>query len=175
MSIRNRVSTLKHTIRHQQAQLQTLENTLRRSPTPSSSPVKSASNSASDLYPERHSNAAAPGTISDSFSLKTQRRTSSFEILQNMAGPESLLPLPRKDGLGGLARTDSIREGVPADFNMDSLNTSQTRRTSSPTRTLSRELHRVHSFYFESSLIFNRNLLTAISQEYRWPPLVRFS
>lgn len=131
------MSSLKHTIRHQQAQLQSLETILHRSPRPlSASLSRKPSYSPIDPPGELVTPQASPvpGTPQ---STKKQRRTSSFDILQGMAGPDSLLPLPKKDAAGSVVRSDGIREGVPADFS-PSLSSSLARRTSSPTRTLSR-------------------------------------
>ncbi|KIY49933.1 hypothetical protein FISHEDRAFT_65051 [Fistulina hepatica ATCC 64428] len=90
------MSTLKHTIRHQQAQLQNLENMLHSSPRP---------------LPPAQDNATPPSSyISSTISStsKMQRR-SSFEVLQGMAGADSSLPLPKRDNLDD----NCIREGIP--------------------------------------------------------------
>ncbi|KAH9940733.1 uncharacterized protein BXZ73DRAFT_42475 [Epithele typhae] len=111
VAIRNQMSTLKHNIRHQQAQLQQLENNILASRRP-----------------------LPPGFLSDppmspselEQSIRVGRR-SSFETLAGLAGRESGLPLPRrKPSLGDIG----IREGIPTG--------SGSYRTGSPTRTLSR-------------------------------------
>jgi hypothetical protein len=124
------MSTLKHSIRHQQAQLQHLENHLQRTPrlpmTTSNSPPPSPlpDPSTSDLPPTTPN-----GKI---------KRRSSFDILQSLAGPDSNLPLPRREP-GSLSQ-DGIREGVPMDFPPSTPSQSY-KRQSSPTRTLSRALY----------------------------------
>ena len=57
---------------------------------------------------------------------------------KKLAGPESLLPLPKKDGMGFPARQDDIQEGVSIEFGGGG-SSSYAKRASSPTRTLSRE------------------------------------
>ena len=99
--------------------------------------------------------------------LKAQRRT-SFEILQDLAGPESQLPLPRKEGSISInARRDrggdEIKEGVPTDFNHangSELNGyGQSRRSSSPTRTLSRELYLFFDIFVEHCIVMLNSVL----------------
>ena len=63
-------------------------------------------------------------------------RRSSFEVLQGLAGPESSLPLPRRDD--AMRDGGGIREGVPMDFGARSVSPNGYKRASSPTRTLSR-------------------------------------
>jgi hypothetical protein len=122
------MSELKHNIRHQQAQVQNLENILQRTPRlpltantalPSSSPPPDLS--PSDLPPTTPN-----GKI---------KRLSSFDVLQSLAGPDSNLPLPRRDPAS--LSQDGIREGVPMDFGAGPSSQSY-KRQSSPTRTLSR-------------------------------------
>ncbi|KAL5513312.1 hypothetical protein ACEPAH_3710 [Sanghuangporus vaninii] len=128
VSIRSHISSLKHTIRHQQAQLQTLENILHRSSYPVSvnhSKRSSPPISSTDLPSPQCSSYSSPSA------LKLQRRTSSLEILQSMAGPDSLLPLPKQEG-------SAIREGVPTDFTANTLSPDHVKRSVSPTRSLSR-------------------------------------
>lgn len=134
VSVRNHISSLKHTIRHQQAQLQNLENILHRSSYPvsinnnkrNSPPLASI-----DLPSPQFSSYPSPSP------LKLQRRSSSFEVLQSMAGPDSLLPLPRQEG-------SAIREGVPTDFTSNALGLEYSKRSASPTRSLSR-MYFLHS------------------------------
>jgi hypothetical protein len=127
VSIRHHMSTLKHSIRHQQAQLQNLDNLLQLAPrmpmslNPSSSPPPSPLPDPSD-----HTSTTPNGKV---------RRRSSFDILHSLAGPESNLPLPRREP-GSLSQ-DGIREGVPMDFGVG-LTSPSYKRQSSPTRTLSR-------------------------------------
>ncbi|KAJ7105488.1 hypothetical protein C8R43DRAFT_1046547 [Mycena crocata] len=116
VAVRNQVSTLKHTIRHQQAQLQSLENMLLRGPRP---------------YPPEMSDpiSTSPPT---SASIKMSRR-SSYDVLHGIA-PESSIPLPsRRD-----APLDDFREGVPMNSFSGSPASPGYKRGGSPTRTLSR-------------------------------------
>jgi hypothetical protein len=66
------------------------------------------------------------------------KRRSSYDILQGIAGPESNLPLPKRDG-----EDESIREGIPASFGSPTSPNAQKRPTS-PMRSLSRALY-VHT------------------------------
>ncbi|GJE98542.1 hypothetical protein PsYK624_147740 [Phanerochaete sordida] len=141
VAIRTQMSTLKHTIRQQQAQLHSLENNLLRGPRPLppgilSSPPMYPDDLDNDPSPSSaRSHSHTPSTGSTSQAIKLQRR-SSYEVLSGLAGPESSLPLPRPNGNGvrPSSYTEesplSIREGIPV--------TSPSKRVSSPTRTLSR-------------------------------------
>jgi hypothetical protein len=143
VAVRNQMSTLKHTIRHQQAQLHNLENIILRGPrplppgamgSPPHSPVElePCVFQPSQLYRHAHS--------SSNSSITRMRKRSSFDVLQNLAGPDSNLPLPRReDGI-----KDGIKEGVPMDFASDAVNANGYKRASSPTRTLSRMSCLVH-------------------------------
>ena len=141
VSVRNHISVLKHSIRHQQAQLQSLEHAVQqRASWSSPSPfidvglglsVASPLSAISDLP----SYASSPPTF------KMARRIPSYEVLQGMAGPESLLPLPLKDGQAGAGSNSSagagsavgvIKEGVPT-----TLGAEIRTRSNSPTRSLS--------------------------------------
>src|SRR6266851_5936614 len=102
------MSTLKHSIRHQQAQLQNLENIIQRTPRMSMSISTSSSPPPSPL-PD-----PPPSDIPPTTPNRNVRRRSSFDILQSLAGPDSNLPLPRRDP--GPLSQDGIREGVPMDF-----------------------------------------------------------
>jgi hypothetical protein len=129
VSVRHHMSALKHNIRHQQAQLQNLETILQRTPRLPLSAASTASPSSSpppDLSPSD-----LPPTTPNGKS----KRLSSFDVLQSLAGPDSNLPLPRRDP-GSLSQ-DGIREGVPMDFGAGPSSQSY-KRQSSPTRTLSR-------------------------------------
>lgn len=135
------MSTLKHTIRQQQAQLHNLENTVLRGPRPLppgmlNSPPMSPDELDLEQSPSPgRSHSHNPSVGSPSQAIKMQRR-SSYEVLSGLAGPESSLPLPRQSGTGvrpGSYTEESpmsIREGIPF--------TSPSKRVSSPTRTLSR-------------------------------------
>lgn len=126
VGVRNQISALKHTIRHQQAQVHHLETVLSSSPRQPIMPNDLATMSRASPTP--------------SLSSKMQRRT-SFEVLQGIAGPDSNLPLPsRLNGLDDVG-SGSIREGVPMSFGLGNSQShlSPSKRTSSPTRTLSRE------------------------------------
>jgi hypothetical protein len=121
------MSTLKHSIRHQQAQLHNLENLLQLAPRMPMSLNFSSSPPPSPLPdPSDHAPTTPNGKV---------RRRSSFDILHSLAGPDSNLPLPRREP-GSLSQ-DGIREGVPMDFGVGPTSQSY-KRQSSPTRTLSR-------------------------------------
>ena len=123
MAVRNQVSTLKHTIRHHQAQLHNLENVLLRSPR------KLQELPLDDMTLPPSSYVAANATPT-----KAKRR-SSYDILQGIAGPDSSLPLPKKD----ILEENGIQEGVPTNFTTSPASPSPSyKRVSSPTRTLSR-------------------------------------
>ncbi|KAI0255974.1 hypothetical protein BJV78DRAFT_1118968 [Lactifluus subvellereus] len=128
VSIRHHMSTLKHSIRHQQAQLQNLEGLLQRTPRMS---ITTTSNSP----PPSPLPDLSTSDVSPTVPNRKIRRRSSFHVLQSLAGPDSNLPLPRRDP-GSLSQ-DGIREGVPMDFGAGPTNQSY-KRQSSPTRTLSR-------------------------------------
>ncbi|KAJ8516491.1 hypothetical protein ONZ45_g6203 [Pleurotus djamor] len=119
------MSTLKHSIRQQQAQLNNLETTLLRGPRPLPPDT-------SDIL--MISSPPPPSSYSPSSSSSNVKRRSSFDVLQGLAGPDSNLPLPRRDPNG--IEENGIQEGVPKSFGSSS--PTSTRRTSSPTRTLSR-------------------------------------
>ncbi|KAF8498557.1 hypothetical protein F5888DRAFT_1689992 [Russula emetica] len=126
VSIRHHMSTLKHSIRHQQAQLQNFENLLQLAPRMPMSLNISSSPPPSPLPdPSDHAPTTPNGKV---------RRRTSFDILHSLAGPDSNLPLPRREP-GSLQ--DGIREGVPMDFGVGPTSQSY-KRQSSPTRTLSR-------------------------------------
>lgn len=122
VAIRNHMSQLRHAIRHQQAQLQHLEQLLQRAPR---QPISSS-----------YSPPPSP-TLSDIMSgAPTMKRISSRDALQNLAGPDSSLPLPRRER-DVFGQDGGIREGIPMEFGSSSSG-STIKRNSSPTRTLSR-------------------------------------
>ncbi|KAH7874099.1 uncharacterized protein C8R40DRAFT_1111315 [Lentinula edodes] len=138
VAVRNQISTLKHNIRQQQAQVTGLENHILRGPRPYPNLSDSMSSSTPNLTsPPPSSYSGRSPTPNGSSPTKMARRT-SFEVLQGIAGPDSNLPLPiagRRDlghSVNGSLDDSSIKEGVPM--------TSPTayKRISSPTRTLSR-------------------------------------
>ncbi|THH14645.1 hypothetical protein EW146_g5715 [Bondarzewia mesenterica] len=66
------------------------------------------------------------------------KRRSSYDVLQSLAGPDSNIPLPRREsGTFSSLGQDGIREGIPMDFSAGP-SSSPFKRTPSPTRTLSR-------------------------------------
>ncbi|KAJ7066466.1 hypothetical protein C8F01DRAFT_1123385 [Mycena amicta] len=119
VAVRNQVSTLKHNIRQQQAQLSNLENMLRSGPRPYPPEL-------SDYQPMLSTSPPTPPN-----GTPTKRR-SSYEVLQSLA-PESGLPLPRRDN----SQLEDFKEGVPMSFDGPA-SPSPYRRGGSPTRTLSR-------------------------------------
>ena len=131
VAVRNHMSTLKHNIRHQQAQLNNLENVVRNSPrlyVP-------------ELIEDYHTMASSStsSTPPSSFvpngpTTTKMKRRSSHDVLLNIAGPDSSLPLPKRDP----GDESSIQEGVPMIFGVSSPSPPLYKRVSSPTRTLSR-------------------------------------
>jgi hypothetical protein len=126
------MSTLKHNIRQQQAQLHNLENQILRGPRPLPpgmiSPPRSPDQLSSELPPQ-------PPQFSTP--QKIQKR-SSFDVLHSMA-PDSNLPLPRRDlpPSQPSKQEGGIPEGIPVDFG-GQVSPNSYKRMSSPTRTLSR-------------------------------------
>lgn len=136
VAIRNHMSTLKHDIRHKQAQLNSLETIIRTVPRPFST----------DLLLDNYT-AGASASMSttspppSSFPIPTtkMKRRSSFDILQGIAGPESSLPLPKREGVN--IEDESIREGIPASFGSGPTSPTPQKRPTSPMRGLSRTLY----------------------------------
>lgn len=126
VAVRNQISTLKHTIRHQQAQVHDLENIILRGPRPYS-----------DLPPDLDPLMALSSPPSSYNPSPKMSKRSSFEVLHGIAGPDSNLPLPRRGEMNG--SEDGIREGIPMNFGATS--PTHHKRISSPTRTLSRMFH----------------------------------
>jgi hypothetical protein len=125
------MSTLKHNIRHQQAQLNNLENVVRNSPRPYVSELPE------DHHPMASSSTSStpPSSFVPNVSTSTKmKRRSSHDVLLNIAGPDSSLPLPKREP----ADENGIQEGVPTNFGVSSTSPSLYKRVSSPTRTLSR-------------------------------------
>lgn len=165
------MSTLKHTIRQQQAQLNSLENIVRTGPRPYAPNMvdelsdtlqvnpnpyltRQASSSSLSTAPPPSSFVApvSPSTSPISISAIKMKRRSSYDVLHDLAGPESSLPLPRRVESSVSLNTDGdgsiIREGVPLSFGVggsNGLSSSQSKRIPSPTRTLSRKYLYQHS------------------------------
>ncbi|EMD39239.1 hypothetical protein CERSUDRAFT_112900 [Gelatoporia subvermispora B] len=121
VAIRTQISTLRHSIRHQQAQLHTLENVVLRGPRPLPPGILgSPPLSPSELDPQ------------PSYTTPRLQKRHSYEILQGLAGPDSNLPLPRRDERRlSFGEENGIREGIPTGSSFG-------KRAASPTRTLSR-------------------------------------
>jgi len=125
------MSTLKHNIRHQQAQLNNLEHIVRSVPRPLVPEViedyhNMASSSTSSTPPSSFvPNGPTP--------IKMKRR-SSHDVLLSIAGPDSSLPLPKREPVD----ENGIQEGVPMTFGVSPISPPSYKRVSSPTRTLSR-------------------------------------
>lgn len=134
MAIRNHISTLKHSVRQQQAQIHSLENIILRGPRPLPLGFMPSSN-----HTHHHSedvlDIGHPPVAFNNFSTPKMQRRSSFDVLHGLAGPDSSLPLPKRESLTPISKTtESIREGIPIDL----AQTHFAKRMSSPTRTLSR-------------------------------------
>jgi hypothetical protein len=125
------MSTLKHNIRQQQAQLNNLENIVRSSPRPHVPDLIEdyqimASSSTSSTPPSSFvSNGPTPTKM---------KRRSSHDVLLSIAGPDSNLPLPKREPVD----ENGIQEGIPMTFGVSSPSPTSYKRASSPTRTLSR-------------------------------------
>lgn len=133
VAIRNQMSTLKHDIRHKQAQLNSLENIIRTVPRPYSSDLLLDNFTPSASMSTSPPPSSFPNSLSSAAKMK---RRSSYDILQNIAGPESSLPLPKRESIN--FEDDSIREGIPMSFGVGSTSPTLQKRASSPTRSLSR-------------------------------------
>lgn len=143
------MSTLKHNIRQKQAQLNTLETVIRSGPRPY--PELNLDDdsilTSNGMSPNGHSTSPSvppPSAFSPTTAAIKMKRRSSYDVLHNLAGPDSNLPLPlpRRDGLG--SDENGIREGVPLTFSVRSASPSSYKRVSSPTRTLSRKCSNYH-------------------------------
>ncbi|PPQ94992.1 hypothetical protein CVT25_003744 [Psilocybe cyanescens] len=159
VSVRNHMSTLKHNIRQQQAQLNSLENIVRSGPRPYGAELQAledsnpnynnhpmASSSSSSASAGAGTSASPPSsyvpTSPQTTTTKIQRR-SSRDVLLSLAGPESGLPLPRREPGDEPSplhhhhhQQNGIREGIPSTFPASP--TAYNKRPPSPTRTLSR-------------------------------------
>lgn len=138
VAVRNQISTLKHSIRHQQAQLHGLENIILRGPRPLPPGLMSSSHSPHPSTDDVLDISPCPVSYTTSFSTPKMLRRSSFDVLQGLAGRESNIPLPRRGSATPILKHDGIREGIPMDFGASPTNTVNIKRISSPTRTLSR-------------------------------------
>ncbi|KAF9240593.1 hypothetical protein BU15DRAFT_87520 [Melanogaster broomeanus] len=139
VAVRNQMSTLKHSIRQQQAQLHNLENIIQRAPRPFSTSgilAMASSNHVSHPSDEVLDISYPPSAYTTNFSTPKMRRRSSFDVLQGLAGRDSNLPLPRRESATPNLKAEGIPEGIPMEFGglptRDSV-----KRMSSPTRTLS--------------------------------------
>ena len=133
VAIRTQMSTLKHNIRQQQAQLHNLENTLLRGPRPLPRDIFNSPPYTTDeldqLYPSSHASVTSSSSSHPTPTAKLLRR-SSFEVLSSLAGPDSNLPLPRRDKRSSSFGEDDIREGIPT--------STPSKRSGSPTRSINR-------------------------------------
>lgn len=144
------MSNLRHTIRQQTAQLHNLETIVLRGPRPlppgmiSSTP---SSPTESTFHSHLNSDLFLPSPPNMAGSIANMSKRNSREHLHGLAGPESSLPLPRREssrtrnvsGNGLDDGMDGIREGIPSTFgSMTSAHMHTPKRQSSPTRSLSR-------------------------------------
>ncbi|KAG1834147.1 hypothetical protein EV424DRAFT_1362958 [Suillus variegatus] len=136
--VRNQMSTLKHSIRHQQAQLHSLENIILRGSRPLPPGFMAPSHSPQPSSEDVLDISPCPVSYTTSFSTPKMQRRSSFDVLQGLAGRESNLPLPRRESAAPILKRDGIREGIPMDFGGSPGPAVNIKRMSSPTRTLSR-------------------------------------
>jgi hypothetical protein len=131
VAVRNQVSTLKHNIRQQQAQLNTLENIVRSGPRPYG--LEATTDNYNNMQATASSSSSLPpSSFVQSTPTPTKvKRRSSHDVLLSLAGPDSSLPLPKREP----GEENGIREGIPANYPP---NQTAFKRTPSPTRTLSR-------------------------------------
>lgn len=122
IAVRNHISTLKHSIRHQQAQVHDLENVILRGPRPYP-----------DLF-EPTMAAAATSPPPQPFTPSKIPKRSSFD--KGISRQDSGLPLPRRER--EITVDDGIKEGIPTSFGAGSASPNANKRVPSPTRTLSR-------------------------------------
>ncbi|KAG9313119.1 hypothetical protein JVU11DRAFT_6569 [Chiua virens] len=132
------MSTLKHSIRQQQAQLHNLENIVQRGPRPLPSSFMATSNHVSHPSDDVLDISSPPSSYNPNFTTPKMKRRSSFDILSGLAGRDSNLPLPRRESATPGFKTEGIPEGIPMDFSPLSNTREPVKRISSPTRTLSR-------------------------------------
>jgi len=182
------MSNLRHSIRQQTAQLHNLESIVLRGPrplppgminSPPSSPTESSFHPPSSYRSSDMS--LPPSSYNTAGSMSNASRRNSREHLHGLAGPESSLPLPRKDSPrarnvsgGGLDDgMDGIKEGIPSSFGSTSSAHPHTpKRQSSPTRSLSRTSPPNHKYPRCNSL--HPSHLSVNPQEYPSRLWVRF-
>ena len=132
------MSTLKHSIRQQQAQLHNLENIVLRGPRPLPPGFMAPSNHVSHPSDDVLDISSPPSSYNGNFTTPKARRRSSFDVLQGLAGRDSSLPLPRRESAAPTFKSEGIPEGIPMDFGGLVITRDPIKRISSPTRTLSR-------------------------------------
>ncbi|KAF7968697.1 hypothetical protein HWV62_29648 [Athelia sp. TMB] len=141
VAVRNHISSLKHSIRQQQAQLQNYENIILRGPRPYPYGVMSnhsPATSATDLT-SRDSTSTSESTAPTSISQHGPPTTPPPKIRKQLSlessNGDSITPLPRRESV----KEGSIREGVAMDFGVAPASSlGHHKRVSSPTRTYSR-------------------------------------
>jgi hypothetical protein len=153
------MSNLRHSIRQQTAQLHSLESIVLRGPRPLppgmiNSPPPSPTDSS--FHSHRNSDPFLPPPPPNmATTMSNMSKRNSREHLHGIAGPESSLPLPRRDpsrqrnisGGGFDDGMDGIREGIPSSFNPTSpIHPHTPKRQSSPTRSLSRTCSAPHKY-----------------------------
>ena len=153
VALRQQMSNLRHSIRQQTAQLHNLESIVLRGPRPlPPGMINSSPPSPTDSFfqPSSYRNtdmSLSPPSPNMASSTNNASKRNSREHLYGLAGPESSLPLPRRDPSrnrnisgGGLDDgMDGIREGIPSSFGSTSSAQFHTpKRQHSPTRSLSR-------------------------------------
>ena len=156
------MSNLRHSIRQQTAQLHNLESIVLRGPRPlppgmiNSPPPSPTESSSHSPYSHRSFDMSLPpSSYNQTSGMSNVSRRNSREHLHGLAGPESSLPLPRKESSrtrnvsGGVLDDgmDGIREGIPSSFGSTSSAHPHTpKRQSSPTRSLSRTSSPNHKY-----------------------------
>lgn len=173
MAVRQHMSSLKHNIRQKQAQLNNLESIVRSGPRPYGSELNddiytsSSTNLASSASvfqgmsstsspPPPSSFIAPTGSSASPTTIKIRRR-SSHDVLQSIAGPDSNLPLPKRESIIGeeslISGGAGIREGIPMNFSISNGAGYNYKRQSSPTKSLSSMFPYSSRLRFPSMLI----------------------
>ena len=142
------MSSLRHSIRQQTAQLHNLESIVLRGPRPlPPGMINSSPPSPTDSFFQLSTSHRGSDMSLPPLSPSSTNKRNSREHLYGLAGPESSLPLPRRDpsrtrnisGGGMDDGMDGIKEGIPSSFGSSSSAHLHTpKRQSSPTRSLSR-------------------------------------
>ncbi|KAF8972776.1 hypothetical protein BDZ97DRAFT_1649862 [Flammula alnicola] len=153
VAVRNQMSTLKHTIRQQQAQLNTLEGIVRSGPRPYGPELTDDNYNMAAPSSSTPPSSYVPTAIQTPTNIK---RRSSHDVLSSLAGPDSSLPLPKRE----IIEENGIREGIPMQ--------SPYKRTPSPTK--SRASSSLYIHWIPVSSVGNARALADEGTASRPPP-----